>query len=176
MKVTELVAAFCLTLGLATASRADVLTLAPIDAAVVAADESGETRVVLLFDVTDLTEASGKGVDGALLEWTLESMTSDVEYTFSLTPIAANWNSDAAAVSAEAIEPADAPVAVWTFEPQDYVSNGGGLVRFEITDLVRSWVKGEIQNFGILITTPDLGASDYSGELAGPRLKIHFGP
>lgn len=149
------------------AAHAELSTLAPSRVIAFSADESGRVQVALMFDVSEIARAD---VGEALLEWNLSAMESEGEYDFSVSRIDAAWDHELAS----RLEVADDAGANWTFEALDYERNGGGLVRFEITEFVRDWVEGNRGNFGVVISTKDLGVSDIRSDLSGPRLTIRY--
>jgi hypothetical protein len=163
----------CVSVSLAIAeARAEIVTLVPTQAIALPASESGAS-VALLFDVSALKIGDrAKTISEALLEWELTGMDAEIEYSFTVTQVMETWEPGAET----GIEVADEAVASWTFEPLDYQRNGMGFVRFELSALVRDWTAGRVENFGVVISTPELDSSILSSQLAGPRLTVRYVP
>ena len=162
-------------LALAPAAvQAEVLTITPTQAAVGPADESGVTQIILQFDLSGIQGGEGLQVDQALLQWTVTGMPSEVYSEYYLYPVAQSWTEGGVATGTVPTM-AETAADTWSYSPVDYENNRGGLLRFDLLHLVRSWLSGEATNYGVVIATEDLGRTGLSEQLGHIRLTIRYG-
>ena len=59
--------------------------------------------------------------------------------------------------------------------PLDYERNGGGTLRLDVSDLVRSWLDGSATNYGRAIVSKNVGTSAFLGRASEATLVIRYG-
>ena len=161
-------------LSLPPAATAHVLTVQPVKAVVLPADESGLTRVALQFDFSGMRSGEGRQIHRALLDWKVSGVPSDRHSEYALYPITEAWTTAGAAAGTRVSTAADA-TASWDFEALDYQRNGGGFIRLDVTDLVRDWVGGEESNYGFVVTTADVSRQAIADQLSKAELTVRYG-
>jgi hypothetical protein len=155
-----------------TPVRGNVLTLAPTQAVVLPTDESGQTRIAVLFDVSGVPSGRNRRIDEALLEWVLGSVSINSESEFTAKSVGTSWTIQSIVTSQPEVAE---EVARWHIGPLDYERNGGAFVRLDIASLVEGWASGLTSNYGVLITTKDLSRTVASAHLNDIRLTIRYG-
>jgi hypothetical protein len=158
----------------APSAQAEVLTLTATQAVVLPASDVAPARVALQFDLSGLATGEGRRIDSAVLDWSLSCVSSEATSLFAVYAATAAWTSTAVG-SGAAVSIDEAPAAEWDITPLDHERNGGGFVRFDLTELVRQWAEGERSNHGVLIATPDLSETTLGNGLAAPRLVVRYG-
>jgi hypothetical protein len=154
-------------------SSADVLTLAPAQAALLPDDGSGKARVAVLFDLSVMRQGPWRRIESALLDWRIEGVPSDRRSSYTACRALSAWT-PADVVSGGPVAASVEEAATWSIEPLDYQRNQGGVVRLDLRDLVRAWSSGA-QNNGILISTADVPAATLSEQITGMRLVVRYG-
>jgi hypothetical protein len=163
-----------LLVGVNESVEGKLLTLETAQAVVTTDGTTGASRVLIQFDLSTLPEGGGRVVDDAFLEWPVAGISSNTTSVFSVRPLTAAWSngSVAAALDSEALVE---PTGEWEFGPLDYERNGGGLVKFDVSPMVRYWLKTQSGNYGLLIETVNVSSSTLGAALASVRLHIHYG-
>jgi hypothetical protein len=156
------------------ASQADVLELTPSRAVVLPADESGLTRIALVYDVSGLRTGEGRRIDEALLDWSVVGVPSDEESEYFAYALTASWTVEDAR-SGQAVAAAEEAAARWEVTPPDYERNGKGFVRLDLISLMRDWAEGRATNFGILVATESVTREAFATQLQGAKLTVRYG-
>ena len=154
--------------------NADVLTVSPTQAAVLPADGSGVTKVLVQFDVSGIEATEGLHVSEAVLDWQVSGMPADRHSEYALHVPAQAWTAGAAEEGEGPAFPEEAH-QLWDYEPLDYERNGGGLLRFSLGALVRSWIAGDAANHGVLIASEDLDPEAVQSALGNATLTVYYG-
>jgi hypothetical protein len=161
-------------ISLPLVAHAHVLTVQPVKAAVLPADESGRTRVALQFDLSGLPSGENRQIHRALLNWRVNGVPSDRHSEYSVYPITGAWTV-AGAGGGTPVSIAEETAASWDIDPLDYQRNGGGFIRLDITNLVQSWVGSAESNYGVVITTADVNRQTAADQLAEAELTVRYG-
>jgi hypothetical protein len=164
----------CLVLVLSGKCLADVAELVPISAVVLPSDGSGNTRVLLKFDLSSLRKGPNRQVDSASLNWQLSQIPGARHSQYSAYEVVSDWSLSSISGGGLPLT-REAAVAEWEFDSKDYERNGGGLVRLDLLPLVKAWMTGSKANFGILMSTPDVPMGSMSNEVSKARLTILYG-
>jgi hypothetical protein len=165
------IAALC---GISKPSLADEFREAPAEAALLPADESGVAKVAMRFDLSSLRSGEHRRIEQALLEWTLTG-TSDADMTeYVVYAAQASWSESAIASGSVPVH-GEEPAAEWLLQPRKAGEKGAGLVRLDITELVRSWADGGQPNYGVIVATSALGREVLGGQLDQAKLTIRYG-
>jgi hypothetical protein len=156
------------------ASQADVMELTPTQAAVLPAEESGMSRVVLAYDLSGLRSGEGRRIEEALLDWIVVGVPSDEPSEYVAYPVTAAWTAEGAA-SNGSVTRAEEAAARWEITPMDYERNGKGFLRLDLTRLVADWAAGRATNHGIVVVTPSVSREAFASQLPGARLTVRHG-
>lgn len=151
---------------------ADVLDVSPSVSAVPDADASGVTRVLVKFDLSGMRQGAGREIHAAHINWDLGPLSRE-RVSFQLYEPTEEWNTDLMS-SGASIRTLPESRKTWDLESMD-LSRIGGLVRFNVQELVAKWLVAPSQNFGVLIVTEDLDASVLSRALAEMHLVVRYG-
>lgn len=157
-----------------TMTSADVLRLEPTRMAVLPDDSSGITRVALLFDLSGVRSGSGREILHARLEWTVSGAPSQTRSEFYLHEITAGWDQARIGTGQEDLQRAADPTDDWNIETLDY-SRTGGLVRFDVKDLVNRWLATPSTNFGVMVATSAVGETTLQSQMENARLVVIYG-
>jgi hypothetical protein len=169
-----LLLAFSLAIGFPGGVEAEVLEVTPATTAVLDGVEVGSKSVVLLFDLTALEPGRGRQIDEAILDWPITGMSAEKRYDFEIFAITQPWTADGVAAVTEVVTPPD-PESVWDLEPLDFQRNKGGLLRFDLTRLVRMWAENPGSNRGVEIRGSDWDQAVLRNQLSRARLTIRYG-
>ncbi len=158
----------------ATSVQAGTLTLHPAVAVMGPVTESGQTTVLVEFNLGELPDFQVYQLDEALLEWPVAGLPSDRSTEYALYPITSAWNGESVAATGLP-SVAEAPVATWSWGalPAQWV--GHGHIRFDLTALFRDWVGGRTDNHGFLIATRDVGKSAFEQDLQTVTVTLRYG-
>ena len=151
-------------------ASADVLRVAPSEAVVLQSDEAGLTCIALRFDVSGMREGSGRVIFSGNLEWTIQGVASDEGSEFFVHEITEDWQ-EAQVQETETVEYSATPLHQWEIWPLDY-ERVGGFVRLNLLSLVESWCDHD--NYGVVVTTPDVAAEVLGRQLANARLVVGY--
>jgi len=102
------------------------VSLAPASeasAVVLPEDESGLTRVALLYDLSGLVNGQERTAVRAVVEWTVPGVAED-DCLFTAYPIAASWNAGDVGAGEETLDVASQRAATWAIESRDYDRHG----------------------------------------------------
>jgi hypothetical protein len=171
-------AIMCLVVGLALSllggyAGAEVLEVAPSEAAVAASGGDGWTRVALKFDLSGMREGTGRRVVRAHLEWAITGVPSDEMSAYYAHEITETWTLSGVEASAANLSYGEVPAGKWEIAPLDYTRNGG-FVRLDVTSLVEAWASEGKQNNGLALLTQDGSAGTLTSQLGNPRLVIGY--
>ena len=136
-------------------------------------DGSGKARVALQFDLSSVLSGPGRYIDEALLEWTIAGVPSTTESSFEVRPVNSVWTAATVAGRLGLLDLGADPVSNWIIEPLDF-ERSQGLVRFDVTGLVRQWLEGESANYGVVVETGDLTNSVLSNQAGSATLTLRY--
>ncbi len=161
----------------ATRVRAQTVTLAPVRTAVLPSVEGDDTtRVAFVFDLSGLRAGPGRRIDKALLVWRVSSISPDSTVEFSVRPITQRWDSSSLSSSSTTAPPVGPESSTtWAATPKDAARGHAGTVVLNVLPLVRSWAIDTRENYGIVVSTPDLPPAQVEPFLPAARLSIWYG-
>ena len=150
-------------------ARADERTRVPAAASVLQDTERGEACAVLQFDLSGIPESE---VSEAIVDWRFDAVPSDRRSSFELYHVVAEaswgeWMNGNVTQNAT-----DELVDVWEFYPEDYAANGGGYVRFVITDQVRDILSQGGSVLRLVVKTTDVDQIGMSQALSALQLIV----
>lgn len=165
-------AALGLLAGLFSPALADTITLAPAQTAVLPA-AAHDAAVAMTFDLSGLRSGEGRQIDEAFLVWNAGSVSGDLTTAIEVRGIAAAWTT-ARVAEGTPVSLAEAPAARWRL---DRVVQGwtSGLVRLDVTELVRGWAASPATNHGLLIRFGELGRDAAGRQATRPRMVVRYG-
>lgn len=152
---------------------ADGLDLAPTTSFILPSDGSGQTKVVLKFDLAAIEEDSNVDLATATIDWPMAGLTAEQATTCNAYGITSAWSASGALSGEETPEADSAPAASWEMDALAY-SRLGWFVRLDVKDLVKRWLVDPDGNFGMVVTFNNLTAEDLSGKYASPRLRVRY--
>lgn len=161
------------TIALTGVGKADVLVLAPTRIAVLPSDESGMTRVAMLFDLSAMRTGENRRVDEALLEWHVRGVPEERSSEYSVHAISESWTVQS--VESGVPNHNEAAASRWTIDPLDSERIHGRFVRLNIAELVTGWSSGETANVGVLLTSPDVTRANALLDAESIRLTVRYG-
>ena len=167
----------CVMLTLAFApglAAADVLNVAPSQVVILPSDGSGVTRIAVQFDLSGMLAGEGRVIDQAVLDWTPSGLRTGGRWEFSAYAVTEAW-SEESVTAGWAPAMAEDPAAEWNLAPADDAVDGGGLIRFNLKDLVATWEAGTVATNGLVLVMDDVEALRLVGQLSNMRLIVYYG-
>jgi hypothetical protein len=162
-------------IGFVESASADVLNLAPTQAVVLPEVEGAPTRVALLFDLLSIPGGEGGTISAAVLDWRISGAPQDRRSTYAAFAASAGWNSGSVAGGAS-VALDEVATSEWELEVLDLERLGGGLLRLDLTALVRAWTTGVRANYGVVVQTPDVSREGLSQDLSQAALTVYYRP
>lgn len=173
MKRLAICALVALGCAFAQPARSDVMTLAPVQAVVLAPAADGSSRVALLFDLGGLPQVNGWRLDSALLTWAPDGIPTDGPSSYAMAPIVAAWT--LGVNGGTEVVPATEPADVCDIVPDGAIPSSSPRIRFEATALVDGWLSAPANNHGVVISLTGINPGHLAEDLAGVSLKILYG-
>lgn len=153
----------CAALLLAIGNASGRQETTALNGTVVAAGD--EVRIGVSLDAVVTSEAGRLGE--VLLEWNVTGLSSEepAEFRLYLSPTA--WSSASELAS---LRLSETPWGTWTIEGADF-ERAGGLVRFDIAEILKAWRAGDPGNHGLVIVTAALSAPEWAQQAASIRVR-----
>lgn len=165
-------AAVLVLVALTTDSRADMTILRPSEAVLLPAGQ-GESGIVMGFELDGLRAGPGRRVTEALLEWTTSDIQAESSPLLTVHGLSEAWTS-------RGIQEGHLPATEEGVRSEFRVSarplaGTEGRVRFDVTELVQSWVADPRLNHGLRIGFGGLSRDAVSRQVNLPVLTIRYG-
>lgn len=163
-----------LLVSLIAVARADVYHGVAVQAVLLPEDESGSTKVAFQFDFSTMRTGENRQIEEALLDWKLSGVSEKDMMSFVAYPVTQSWTNasvgggDVPAVGKEA-------VADWQIGPSMTMPDGGKLARLDLTEMVRSWTIGAVQNYGVVVASPDMDRATIASQFQNAKLVVRYG-
>jgi len=141
--------------------------------AVVLPSQGEETKVAMSFDLSGLKTGEGRVILEAVLDWRPEGIPSDRHSEYAIHAATGAWT-EASVGAGGSVPMAEEASADWEVEPLDVERNGGGLLRFDLTELARNWAENGGSNQGIVLVTPDVPGQALAGQLSNATLTVRY--
>lgn len=170
--IRSLLACVLVSCLMVASGEAGYLELAPSQSTILAADESGNTDVAFHFDLAVLPETEGLKIHMAILDWEAPGMPSDAHSEYTIHTVTESWSAASAGTGTRPSFQTEA-TDLWEYEARDSQRNDGGLIRFNVRDLVITW-NASGGNYGVVIRSSSLDSEAILGSLGTARLKVWF--
>lgn len=107
------------------------------------------------------------------MDCTLSGVADDSRSEFVAFPVQSSWTGSGIQ-NEEIPDIAGDPASSWSIDVLDYDRNSGGFLRLDLRDLVRGWASGEVENYGIVVETPDVSGQSLTNDLGSAHLVIRY--
>ena len=163
-----------LLVSLMGVASGDVYKGAPVQAVLLPEDATGLTKVAFQFDLSSLREGENRHVEEALLDWKLSGVSEKDVIDFAAYALTQTWTMTS--VGAGQVPTIGADIAAeWQIGPSMQLADGGKLARLDLTEIVRSWANGTIQNCGVVVASSDLDRTTIANQFQNAKLVIRYG-
>jgi hypothetical protein len=156
-------------------ATADVLKVKPSEVVTLPGNGSETARIALRFDLSGMRQGEGLEIIVAHLDCRLDAMPADRETYYEAFPIADAWTAAEASFGGDPPVVAESAAVKWNFTPADYERIQGGFVRFDLRDVVGSWLDGQLANNGLVISTGDVESDVFVSALRETELVVRYG-
>lgn len=158
---------------LLSAATADARTHKVAPESVVLVQEEGAAKLLLSFDFRNFPRLSGWTVQDAYLEWTSNARPTTGAAQFSAYPVVEARGTHGLGPNGS-LEVDRGRGSDYGIEVLEVERNGEGIVRLDVSDIVRKWIEGSTADKGLLVETEALSAAELFGEAEGMLIHVLY--